>query len=147
VKHGIFSLVAALVAVAGTLTSFADPPGEKPGRFGFAFQFPSGAETTRLRICGVEPRGPADQAGLRQADVVDSVDGHRDFRDAYDVYCYLFSLQAGHPLVLEISRGDESLTVTIVAAEATPEQRDQMKKTLQRALAARERAEHRQQQR
>lgn len=77
-------------------------------------------ERDGLLVRGVEDDGLAARAGLRQGDLLVSAGG-RPLADADDLYEVLESLEAGAPLILEVVRGSEELTVSVrLEAEAPP---------------------------
>jgi serine protease Do len=67
-------------------------------------------------IVALEPKSPAEFAGLKVGDVISSVQ-KQPVRDAAELLYFLRDVGVGKPAVLEVNRGQEKRTVTVVAAE------------------------------
>ncbi len=69
-----------------------------------------------LVIVNLEPRGPAEQAGLLLGDIVIALDG-REVGDPADLLAALGAEQVGKPVSLQLIRGGEPRTVAITVGE------------------------------
>ena len=114
-------LVAAALALPGTTRAQDDEP--RPGVIGVVFQFR--AQTTEedgrseeVRIGQVRPGSPADQAGLREGDVVVQIDG----RPAAGAVRAL-RVQAGDTVRLRIRREEGERDIAVVAEPRPAETR------------------------
>jgi aminopeptidase N len=104
-------------APSGATGRPAAAPGERPGgrrvSFGtmpdFAFGGPG------VRVAGVTPGSPAEKAGVREGDVLLSVDG-RDVADLRGFAAILGELKPGQTVAVVLRRGEreETLAVTVV---------------------------------
>jgi len=84
-----------------------------------------GANTDEgVRLDGISPGGPAEQAGLQQGDVISAIMGEPLADGGTNSRLLLTRTMAdvnpGDELVLTILRGDEELEVTLVAEERSP---------------------------
>lgn len=70
------------------------------------------AGTSGALIAGVEPDGPADQAGLRAGDVVTRVDGHA-LGDSQDLFRRVIATRVGEPMRLTAIRDGRQRTFTV----------------------------------
>ena len=68
-----------------------------------------------VRITGVSPDGPAARAGLRDGDIVNSVDGKPVGKAASDARGALANLKDGQEVTIAYTRGDQKGTVKIKA--------------------------------
>lgn len=66
-------------------------------------------------IVAIEPKSPAEFAGLKVGDVITSVQSHQ-VRNAADLLYYLRDVGVGQQAVLAVSRGRDQRNVTITAA-------------------------------
>jgi S1-C subfamily serine protease len=69
-----------------------------------------------LVIVNLEPRGPAEQAGLLLGDIVIALDG-REVGDPADLLAALGAEQVGKPVSLQLIRGGEPRTVAVTVGE------------------------------
>ncbi|WP_338325604.1 S1C family serine protease [Streptomyces hoynatensis] len=67
---------------------------------------------------GVVPGGPADEAGLREGDLITAVDGER-VRTGDELIVKIRSHRPGDELTLTVERGDQELSVPVTLGEAT----------------------------
>lgn len=72
------------------------------------------ADLVGVKLSGVIKSSPAERAGLRQDDVIVELAGKK-IQDIYDYSFALHGLHAGEPVVLVVLRGQQRLTLTIVA--------------------------------
>ncbi len=75
------------------------------------------ASETAVEIIAVEPASPAEEAGLRETDVVVAVDG-RPVGSVDDVHRLLSDWPIGRPVRLTALRRTEIVEVTVTPAEA-----------------------------
>lgn len=69
-----------------------------------------------VEILSVEPGGPADQAGLREADLIVAVDGH-PIGSVDDLHRFLAEWPIGRPVTVTVVRGTERLELVVTPAE------------------------------
>jgi len=74
-----------------------------------------GFQVLNLRVVGIRPGGPAARAGIRQGDLILSVDGHRTDR-MNDFYAATARLEEFRGLQVEVLRAGIPLTLLIVPA-------------------------------
>src|SRR5713226_4383162 len=122
-------IITAVLLLSALLAEAAD---SKQSFFGFAFSFQHSGPM-RLAVCAVMPKGPAEQAGLRQDDRIVAVDGRADFKNAYEVLSYLLAKHAGDKMELSVGREKEDRKISIVGAEATEKQISRMQQNLRLA--------------
>ncbi|GBL04885.1 serine protease DegS [Glaciecola sp. KUL10] len=83
----------------------------------------SGAESTRgapgIIVTGVAPNGPAHTAGMQVNDILLSVNGVR-LESASKTLDMIAETKPGTELVLEVSRNEEVITMTVVVGELSP---------------------------
>jgi hypothetical protein len=72
------------------------------------------ADVSGVKLSGVTKNSPAEQAGLRHADVIIELAGKK-IHDIYDYTYILNSLPVGKPLPLIVRRGQEQLSLIITA--------------------------------
>jgi RIP metalloprotease RseP len=82
-----------------------------PGDAGMLAQFMVGP----IEVQEIQPGSPADKAGLRAKDKIESVDGHQ-FHSVSSLLAYMQSGQ-GKPLVLDVNRNGSALKLTAYPAE------------------------------
>lgn len=66
-----------------------------------------------LAVDYVEPGGPADEAGLRQGDVLVRVGSYRADQGLGDYYANAPATEAGRPVEVEVERGGEARVFTV----------------------------------
>ncbi|GAB4369476.1 MAG: trypsin-like peptidase domain-containing protein [Elainellaceae cyanobacterium] len=88
-------------------------PVQLPAQFQQAFNL---SDTGGVLVMSVEPKSPADQAGVLIGDVVVKL-GDRRVGEIQDVHQRLDPEQVGKPLQAELIRGGQLITVTIVVGE------------------------------
>jgi len=69
-----------------------------------------------LLIVGVEEGSPAAQAGLRPGDILTAFQGH-PVQDAEDLQAQLFGDVVGRPVEVEVLRGEERRTLSLIVGE------------------------------
>jgi hypothetical protein len=74
----------------------------------------SSPDTQGVKLSGVAKNSPAEQAGLKQNDVIIMLAG-RKIHDIYDYTYVLNALHAGQPVKLLVLRGESRVALTIVA--------------------------------
>ena len=83
----------------------------------------SGAESSRgapgIIVTGVAPNGPAHTAGMQVNDILLSVNGVR-LESASKTLDMIAETKPGTELVLEVSRNEEVITMTVVVGELSP---------------------------
>jgi hypothetical protein len=72
-----------------------------------------------LRLAGVRPGGPAEQAGLRKGDVIVRI-GSRDVHGIDDYMAAFAELEPGREVAFSIVREGQTLEVTVVPAAPAP---------------------------
>jgi S1-C subfamily serine protease len=72
-----------------------------------------------VEVLSVHATGPAGQAGLREGDLIVSVNGH-DVGSVDDLHHFLSEWPIGQPIALTIIRGSEKMEMSVVPAEAGP---------------------------
>jgi S1-C subfamily serine protease len=77
-------------------------------------------ETQGVVVVEVLPGSPADKAGLRSCDLIESVRGER-VRNPSEVQVAVDQGQVGQPLEIRIRRGDASRSITLRPAELKPQ--------------------------
>lgn len=88
----------------------------KPSKFGTQ---PPGADVAAAMVARLDSNGPAARAGLRQGDLIRSVNGHA-VTDAGALQTYVFSKRPGAVLVMEVIRATNAgITSTRVTATLT----------------------------
>ena len=88
------------------------------GQLGFSGEESRG--TPGIVVTGVAPNGPADTAGITVNDVLLSVNGVR-LESASKTLDMIAETQPGTELVLEISRNEQIITMTIIVGELNPQ--------------------------
>lgn len=131
-KATLLALFSALVVLAGVAPSFAgeevDLETLRPGLLGFAFNYSTDSEDTttlrgRLRVCGVAPGSPAEEAGLEVDDVIMEIDGEPFAETRHsDVLLRLARIKPGQTTTFAVKRETTTLEISITAAPTTPEQ-------------------------
>lgn len=81
-------------------------------RYGFHLGVEVDMLTDRAVLSAIEKDSPTAKAGLQVADIVEKV-GDRNISDGVSFWLALTKARAGEELVLHISRGDETLEVTV----------------------------------
>ncbi len=76
--------------------------------------YDDGTEVATVRV-----RSPAEEAGIRAGDVIESVAGH-SVRRHLDIKQWLGSFDAGDTVAIRLRRGDESLDVDVKLVETIP---------------------------
>lgn len=76
-------------------------------------------QTERVSIVGVAENSPAAEAGFKLDDVVISVDGEKI--EDNDSFIRITEEKAGKEMVIEIERGEEKLTLSVIPREEPPE--------------------------
>ena len=100
----------------------------RAGRRGAMLGVNIGTEKPReagVEIVGVSPGGPAEQAGLRPADVIVAIDGKPlkragDKTPARQIVEHLTEVEPGTPVKVEYLRGDKRQTATVMTKAAEP---------------------------
>ena len=87
----------------------------KRGRLGIAMEQTVGGVEGAL-IAEVEPKSPAEAAGLRKGDVVTALNGH-PVRGPAELRARLGVVPAGETIELKVQRGNETQTITARVAE------------------------------
>ncbi len=72
------------------------------------------ADISGVKLSGVASNSPAEQAGLKQNDVIIKLAG-KDINDIYDYTFVLNTLRVGEPAELAALRGHEKVVLTVVA--------------------------------
>ena len=80
------------------------------------------AQTTGVLVISVEANGPARGAGLREGDILVSLDSHA-ITSLDDVHRLLTEDRIGQRAVLGVLRGPERLSVTLTVADRNPADR------------------------
>lgn len=70
-------------------------------------------EPAEKKIYTVNPYSPAYEAGLREGDVLLTVDG-RDIRNIYDIYAYFLDGEIGQQVVIEYERNGHGMPAAVV---------------------------------
>jgi len=110
----------------------------RPGRLGFGFTYSNNRDDTdlrgQLRVCGVAPGSPAEEAGLEADDVITEVDG-KPFHETRhsDVLLRLARIEPGQITTLTVKRGTTTLEVPVTAGPTTPEQLERWRLNFQMA--------------
>lgn len=130
------TVVTALVLIGGLALSSAMPARAqeeveveslRPGRLGFGFNYLTegdGAERHGwLRVCGVAPGSPAENASLAVDDVITEMDGEpfEETRHS-DVLLRLARIEPGQTVAFTVRRGTTTRTISVTAGATTPEQ-------------------------
>ena len=99
----------------------AKTSGTAGGRMGFNISLgtiPSYADTTDgLVLDGVRDNSPASKAGLKAGDKITKLNS-KEVRNAMDYTYVLGTMKAGEEYEIELTRGTEKLTLTIIPAPA-----------------------------
>ena len=74
------------------------------------------AETNGVIILTVYPETPAEEAGLRRADVITEIGGKK-VEKAADAYRIIDTSKIGSPLDFKIMRGDKAITIKVKPEE------------------------------
>lgn len=126
------SLLLALFLVLGSTADSSTPssstrsaaraPEKVQGYLGIDFRWKRDAEQQRfLHVERVAARGPADQAGLRPADVITHIGGVPvSFGDELDFLIFMRDRTAGERLVMNIRRSGKTIRIVAVLG-ALPE--------------------------
>jgi len=72
-----------------------------------------------VEVLSVHATGPAGQAGLREGDLIVSVNGH-NVASVDDLHHFLSEWPIGQPIALTLIRGSEKIEMSVVPAEAGP---------------------------
>lgn len=88
-------------------------------RYGFHLGVEVDMLTDHAELSAVEKNSPAAKAGLQVADTVEKI-GDRNISDGVSFWLALTKARAGEELVLHISRGDETLEVTVQLGKHVP---------------------------
>jgi serine protease Do len=67
-------------------------------------------------LADVDPEGPADKAGVKVGDIVQSIDG-RNLENARQLDTYLYSKPVGDKVLLKLLRGKDTLDATVEVVE------------------------------
>ena len=92
----------------------APAPAGAPGRLGLSVAPASGATRAAWRSPAVDPDGPAAEAGIREGDVLEEVNG-TPVRSAADLRAAV-SRSKDRPALLLVRRGDDTLYVAVPTA-------------------------------
>ena len=71
------------------------------------------AEVEGVKLTGVRSGGPADEAGLQAEDIIVHL-GDRAIKNIYDYTNVLADLKAGLKYKIDVKRGDEIISLTII---------------------------------
>lgn len=131
-KPTLFALFSALVVLIGVPPSFAgeevDLDTLRPGWLGFGFNYSTDGEDTttlrgRLRVCGVAPGSPAEEAGLEVDDVIMEIDGELFAETRHsDVLLRLARIEPGQTTTFAVKRERTTLEIPVTAGPTTAEQ-------------------------
>ena len=89
-------------ASLGTIPDYTGSPDNRPG----------------MRLAGVRPGGPADQAGLQRGDWVVELSG-REVRDIYDLMYVLREVKPGEQGTVVVERDGERIERPVTYGEST----------------------------
>jgi S1-C subfamily serine protease len=138
-KATLLFLISALVLPTGILAGDeVDLETLRPGWLGFGFNYSreDGAVDLqgRLRVCGVEPGSPAQEAGLEVDDVITEMDGEPfdQTRDS-EVLLLLARVEPGQTVTFTVQRGTTSLKIPVTAGPTTSERLERWRLNFQAA--------------
>jgi C-terminal processing protease CtpA/Prc len=119
-------LLAALTASSGRTTTAeaASPP--PAGWLGLGYTYnvtnTSTGRVVWLFVRQIAPRGPADRAGVKPQDLITGINSKKiSFKDELETLNFFTALRQGQRVQLEVRRGRNVLTFTIVADAVPPE--------------------------
>ncbi len=78
-----------------------------------------------VKVTGVDPGSPAEQAGVRRGDVIEAVDGGAP-ESAEEFRFRVRDLPIGAVARLELTRGKQRLTAPVTAVELSPQRAEQL---------------------
>ena len=81
-----------------------------------------------VEVLSVHATGPAGQAGLREGDLIVSVNGH-DVASVDDLHHFLSEWPIGQPITLTVIRGSEKMEMSVVPAKPDLWRRKPIKKS------------------
>lgn len=99
----------------------------RPGRLGFGFNYSTQGEATdlrgQLRVCGVAPGSPAEEAGLEVDDIIAEMDGEPFKATRHsEILLLLARVEPGQTVTFTVQRGTTTLEIPVTAGPTTPEQ-------------------------
>lgn len=120
-----------------SLAALAEPA-VRPGWLGFSFTHHVAGEEQWLMVCAVQPGSPADEAGIRQNDVITAIDRKPiRFTDSAALLETLALVRPGQRVKFSVIHDQRKKERVVTAAPMSDEQYERWKTNLQMARRAR----------